>query len=140
MRKIIALFLILFILCPAAELYAKGPTALNLEQLLGKITKPGSTSLQKSDAMDSYKGKIIRGSGVVRDVLRSYGSDNEAMVYLDKAFRGRKYEIVLAVNRDDAEKIIKKKTVSFKGEFSGMSFGTLRFKNAEVKRLWWWPF
>ncbi len=133
--KLIVLFLIVGMALTPVSAYAK---TLGLNKILGRLAKPRATSLQKMDTVEEYKGEIVKGAGTVKDVLKSFGEKNEAMVYLKKYFRGKEYEIVLMVPRDEAEKVRKGMSVKFEAVFTGMTFQTLRFEDAElIKRIFW---
>jgi len=111
---------------------------LNVNKLLGGLSRSRITSLQKLNTVEEYTGEIVRGTGIVKDVLRSFGETNEAMVYLKKNFRGKEYELVLVTPQDEAEKVKKGMSVKFEAVFTGMTFQTLRFEDAElIKRLFW---
>jgi len=134
---IIGLLLICMVVCPALSSYAK---TVSLNHLLNQITHPRTTSLQRLDIISDYKGKDIRGSGKVNDILRSFGSENEAMIYLKKSHRGKNLELVLFVDLDTASKIKKGKKIKFEGVFVGMSADSLRFEGVEVTGQTFWPF
>ncbi|MGB2705238.1 MAG: hypothetical protein WBC74_00010 [Candidatus Omnitrophota bacterium] len=133
--KMLVLFLILCIALSPLSAYAK---TLTLNKILSRLAKPRATSLQKLETVEEYKGEIVRGTGTVKDVLKSFGTEGEAMVYLKKYFRGKEYEIVLMVPQGEAEKVRKGMSVKFEAVFVGMTFKTLRFEEAElIKRVFW---
>ena len=136
-KLIISLLLVCMVICPALSSYAK---TVSLKQLLNQLTHPSITSLQRLDIISEYKGKDIRGSGKVKDIVRSFGSENEAMIYLKKSCKGKSFELVLLVDLDAASKIKKGKKIKFEGVFVGMSANTLRFEGAEVIDRTLWPF
>ena len=73
-------------------------------------------------------------------MLKSYGIEGEAMVYLKKHYRSKEYEIVLVVSEESAEKIKKGMSLQFEGNFDGMTYRTLRFKNVGLVTKPWWTF
>ena len=137
--KIIACFLVsLFLLYPLNAL--AGP--MNLDSLLGKLASRRTTSLERLNLVEEYKGQAVKGSGRVKDVLKSFGEENKAMVYLEKSFAGKPYELVLITDAGAAESIKRGKFVRFEGNFAGMTFETLRFESATVTspKFWFWSF
>ncbi len=133
--KLVSLFLITCMALAPVSVYAK---TMGINKILGHLSKPRATSLQKLETVEEYKGEIVRGTGIVKDVLKSFGEESGAMVYLKKNFRGKEYEIVLMVPVDEAEKVKKGMSVKFEAVFAGMTFQTLRFEDAElIKRVFW---
>ena len=135
--KIFAVIIIFVLLLYPVTVYAGNPT---IGRMLAKLSNRRLTSLQKLELIEQYKGDYIKGSGRVRDVLKSFGSKNEAMVYIDKYYRGNKYEIVLMIGQDMVEDIKKGRAIRFEGKFVGMTFRTLRFKDAAIMPRMWWFF
>ncbi|OGX17115.1 MAG: hypothetical protein A3K83_06870 [Omnitrophica WOR_2 bacterium RBG_13_44_8b] len=131
--------MVLFISVPMC-LYAKDERVLSLNGMLTSLTNPRLTSLQKMTLIDGYKSTVVKGAGKVKDVLISYGSENETLVCIQKPFRGKEYEVVLLTSRESAEKIQKGNTVGFEGTFVAMAFETLRFKDVKIIRKSRWPF
>lgn len=127
------------IVLSAVTCYAEN---VSLDVMLRQLSKSRLTSLQKLELIEQYTGKIVAGKGKVKDVIKSYGTENEAMVYLSKPVGDKQYELVIMAPQEEADKVRKGKTVGFEGVFAGMSFETLRFKNARItkKRKSWWPF
>ena len=139
-NKLFVFFLMLVIVFSPLCCYAK---TLTLNKMMNQLVKSSLTSLQRMELVEKYKGQIVKGSGRVKDILKSFGSENEAMVYLQKPFRGKQYEVVLTVSIENAEKVKKGKTIRFEGSFEGMTFETLRFKDAKIikaRGLCLWPF
>lgn len=133
--KILALFLIACIILSPASAYAR---TMTLNKILVQLAKARATSLQKLETVEEYKGEIVRGTGTVKDVLKSFGEEGEAMVYLKKNFHGKEYELVLMTPQDEAEQMRKGMSVKFEAVFVGMTFQTLRFEDAElIKRTFW---
>ena len=144
MKKNIMLVSILVCVMLAGQFcaYAKNKNLNPLPTLLGKLTKSGNTSLMRLYIVDEYKGEIVAGSGKVKDIIKSFGDKDEAMVYLRKSYKGKEYELVLLTDILGVEKIRKGKSVSFEGNFIGITYLTLRFENVEITtpKSWWWPF
>lgn len=144
MKKNIILISILVCAMAAGQFcaYAKDKNSMPLPKLLGKLTKSGNTSLMRLDIVDEYKGEIVAGAGSVKDIIKSFGNKDEAMVYLRKSYKGKEYELVLLTDAIGVEKIRKGKSVSFSGNFVGITYLTLRFENVEITtpKSWWWPF
>ena len=65
--KIVVLFLIICIALSPLSAHAK---TLGLNKILSRLAKPRATSLQKLDTIEEYKGEIVKGSGIVKDVLK----------------------------------------------------------------------
>ena len=114
---------------------------VSIDKILSQFSNPKLTSLQKLDLVESYRGTDVRGKAKVTDVVKSYGNDNEAMIYTTRTVRGQKYEIVVAVPKESVNKIRKGNTIKFEGVFTGMSFRTIKLDGGEIiKSAWWWPF
>ena len=109
---------------------AKG--GMKLDRLLKRLTKYGQTSMQKSDLLQEYNGCSIRGIGKVKDIMKSPGESNKALVYLVKSYRYKKYELVLTMDAESVKKVKKGSYLSFVGNFEGMALETLRFDDAKV--------
>ena len=62
------------------------------------------------------------------------------MVYLKKRYRHKDYELVLVISEESAEKITKGMSLRFEGNFAGMTYHTLRFKNVALVANSWWFF
>lgn len=130
MKKSALFILVLIFLVTVVPLSFSAET-LRLDKMLDKLTSRQATSLQKLELIEQYKGQNVRGSGKVKDVLKKAGSPDKAMVYMEKPFRNKKYEIVLMTSSDRAKDIKKGKKINFEGAFVGMVFETLRFEDAE---------
>jgi len=129
---------LLLIVCMALAPISADAKTIGLKKILNRLTKPRATSLQKMDIVEKFKGELVRGAGTVKDVLKSFGEKDEAMVYLKKYYKGKEYELVLVVPKEQAAKVRKGMGVKFKGVFAGMTFQTLRFENTElIKRFLW---
>ena len=113
---------------------------VRLKKMFSELTRPRLTSLRKLELVNKYKGEIVKGVGRVKDVVKSYGIEGEAMVYLKKHYRGKEYEIVLVIPEESAEKIKKGMSLTFEGNFAGMTYHTLRFKNVDLIAKPWWYF
>lgn len=136
--RLFALFLIFCVVLYPLSAYGQ---SVMVTTMLDKLTRPSTTSLQVLNLVEQYKGQTVKGQGKVKDILKSFGDENKAMVYINKPYRGKQYEILLVVDEGTVEKIKKGKGVWFEGKFATMTFRTLRFENAEVKpKPWWWPF
>ncbi|MBN1354611.1 MAG: hypothetical protein JW994_08105 [Candidatus Omnitrophica bacterium] len=138
-RNIAVFALIASVLLYQTTLFAAN---MSLDNILKQITNPRLTSLQKLAVLEQYKGQTMSGYGKVKDILKGYGPDNIALVYVTRSCRDKEYEIELTVPLASAEKVLKGKKVSFEGIFGGMTFETLRFtdvKMTESKKAWW-PF
>ena len=137
MRKIkISLLLSVFL---AMSIFSHAEM-LSLNKLLHQLTMPRITSLARLDIVNSHKGQDIQGDGKVKDVIKGFGPENKAIVYLTKHYKGNEFDLMLTVNRDNAKNIEKGKTVRFTGTFSGISYKTLRIENAKIAKNTWWPF
>ena len=111
---------------------------VRLKKMLSELTRPRNTSLRKLDIVNKYKGEIVKGVGRVKDVVKSYGIKGEAMVYLKKRYRSKEYELVLIMPEESVEKVKKGMSLQFEGNFAGMTYQTLRFKNVDqVSNVWW---
>ena len=138
MKKNIVLSLIAFICLYSLVAYAD---TMPLDRILSKFSNPHLTSLQKLDLLENYKGTDVKGKGKITDIVKSYGTKDEAMIYMLRTVRGQKYEIVVSVSRESAENIRKGKTINFEGVFTGMSFRTLKLEGGKIiAKAWWWPF
>jgi len=144
MKKNIILASVLVCVMAAGQFcaYAKDNNLNPLTKLLGKLTKSGNTSLMRLDIVDEYKGEIVAGAGKVKDIIKSFGDEDQAMVYLKKSYKGKEYELILLIDALSVEKIQKGKSVNFTGNFVGITYLTLRFENVELAtpKSWWWPF
>lgn len=136
-NKVLIFSLILFITFSSLSCYAG---LLTLNKMLGKLSTPRLTSLQKSNLVEQYKGQEVKGIGKVKDILKSFASENTAMLYIEKPFRGKRYEIVLVVSQNSVKKIKKGQRIRFEGKFVGITFNTLRFEDAKLIHKSWWPF
>ena len=119
---------------------AFGATVVALNKMLAKLNRSNVTSLQRSDLIQEYKGQVLKGKGKIQDVLKSAASENQAMVYLEKYFKNKKYDIVLSMDIVTAEKLKKGKVLNFSGEFDGITGTTLRFKNIVIPKKKWFFF
>lgn len=135
--KFLSCFLMLFIAFSSLSIYAE---TLSLNKMLNQLARPQLTSLQRSNLIENCKAQRLKGIGRVRDILKSSVSEDEAMIYLAKSFKGKQYEIVLIVSRESAVKIKKGNIIRFEGKFVGMTFETLRFEDAKIIRKPWWSF
>ncbi|MFC1576671.1 hypothetical protein ACFL3J_03260 [Candidatus Omnitrophota bacterium] len=134
-QKLIALCLIVLIAFSSVPSYGKAPT---LYDMLRKLNKSRITTLQRSEVVDEYMGQVVKGDGRIKDILKSFSKEGEAMVYLDKPFKGKRYEVVVAVSRESAEKLRKGKRIRFEGKFAGISYETLRFEEGTITCKAWW--
>ena len=105
---------------------------MTLGQLFKKLTRSNETSLQKMDKLEEYKGLSIRGTGKVKDIMKSPGEADKALVYLIKSYRYKTYELVLTVDAESVKKIKKGNYLRFVGNFEGMALETLRFDDATI--------
>ena len=135
--RILALFLLVAITLFPLSAYAE---TMSLHKLVSLLNAPRATSFQTMERVNEYKDETVRGSGRVKDVLKSFGTEGEAMVYLKKRINGKTYEIILMVLEEDAEKIKKQRNVRFIGTFAGLTFQTLRFEDAEIVPKSWLDF
>lgn len=136
MRNKCARFLISLVVAVLFSINAFGAD-VTLNKVLAKLSKSNVTSLQRSDLIQEYKGQVINGKGKIEDVLKSAASENQAMVYLEKYFKSKRYEIVLSMDIVTAEKLKKGKALKFSGEFDGITGTTLRFKNVVIPKKKW---
>jgi len=142
-KQYISLFLILSVLFFT---FTATADTVKLNKILQQFSDPRVTSLQKVDLIKQYKGQSVRGDGRVRDVVKSFGKDEKALVYLRKPYGGKNFELILTVSQESAEKIKKGRGIKFEGKFAGMTFETLRFDDAKITSkggidwLGWWPF
>jgi len=136
-NKLLLCILILFIAFPLLSEAAKNPT---LFRILKELNKSRETSLQKMEIVQSYKGQVVTGKGKVKDILRSFASENEAMVYLTKRYGDKKYEVIVAVSKESVQKLKKGKRIKFEGNFAGMSYDTLRFEEGKILSVSFWSF
>ena len=143
-RKIICLVSIL--LLTALVSFSSYAENITLDTMLRKLGDRNVTSLKKVELIDSYKGQVVKGAGKVRDVVKSFGSENTALVYIRKPYQGKLYEIILTVDQQSAENIKKGRNIAFEGKFAGMTFETLRLEEGKITGSggmgWfgWWPF
>ncbi|MBL7158250.1 MAG: hypothetical protein ISS91_01945 [Candidatus Omnitrophica bacterium] len=105
---------------------------MNLNQLLKRLTRAGQTSMQKSDLLQEFKGYSIKGTGKVKDIIKSPGESGKALVYLTRSYRYKKYELVLTMDAESVKKVRKGSYLRFVGSFEGMALETLRFDDAKV--------
>ena len=105
---------------------------ISLGKLLRELTGSKITSLEKSNIARKYKGEIVKGTGIVKDIIKTYGAENNAMVYLKKKLRNKEYEIVLIADEKNVHKIRKGKNIAFKGKFAGTSYDAFRFEEVEI--------
>jgi len=136
-NKLVLCILILLIAFPLLGAKAKNPT---LFKMLIRLNKSHMTSLQAMEVAEGYKGKTLTGNGKVKDILRSFASEDEAMVYLTRRYGSKKYELIVAVSKESVQKLKKGKRVKFEGKFAGMSYDTLRFEEGKILSVSFWPF
>ena len=140
MKNKYARFLISLLIVLSFSVNASGATVVALDKMLAKLNRSNVTSLQRSDLIQEYKGQVLKGKGKIQDVLKSAASENQAMVYLEKYFKNKKYDIVLSMDIVTAEKLKKGKALNFSGEFDGIIGTTLRFKNIVIPKKKWFFF
>ncbi|MFH1594560.1 MAG: hypothetical protein ABID09_07695 [Candidatus Omnitrophota bacterium] len=116
------------------------PKGLTLNKLLSKISKSSSTTLERLNTIEEYKGQVVKGAGKVKDILKRNGSEKEALVYIRRPFGGIEYEVIVAVDRESTKEIKKGITVAFEAKFTGLTFETLRFEDGKISRKRILPF
>ncbi len=136
-RKILIALALILSMIVATHSYAD---TVKVEKVLSALGSQKLTSLQKMDTVEKYKNNVITGKAKVRDILRSFSSSEEAVVYLQKTYSGHRFEIMLTVDKASAEGIRKGKKVNFEGTLVGVNFDTLRLKDGKITKAGWWIF
>ena len=130
-KTLLAVSLVVCVTFFATSVFA-AEGGMTLGQLFKKLTRSNETSLQKMDKLQEYKGLSIRGTGKVKDIMKSPGEADKALVYLVKSYRYKNYELVLTVDAESVKKIKKGNYLKFVGNFEGMALETLRFDDVTI--------
>ena len=132
--KVLAFLLLISVLIYPISSDAR---VMNVTRILSKLTNPSLTTIEKTGFVDQYKEEIVKGSGKVVDILKSHGAEDKAMIKIIKRSRGRKFDIIVIVDRASVAKIKKGKKISFEGTFKGVTFKTVRIEDAKIIGKGW---
>ena len=132
--KVLAFLLIITVLVYPISSNAR---VMTITRILSKLTSPRLTTLEKTGFVDQYKEQTVKGSGKVVDILKSHGAEDKAMIKIIKRSRGRKFDIIVIVDRASVAKIRKGRKITFEGTFKGVTFKTVRIEDAKIIGKGW---
>jgi len=135
--KVLAVLLLITVLIYPISSDAR---VMTVSRILSKLTNPSLTTIEKTGYVDQFKEQTIKGSGKVVDILKSHGATDKAMIKILKRNRGRKFDIIVIVDRASVAKIRKGKKISFEGTFKGVTFKTVRIEDAKITGKGWFFF